>query len=182
MVIQLLYTQSITLDFSVCRKQACLCKMSPPSATPCCMIGHLVVLLFVQRLFASVRNSFCWTKSVHLQYFCKYIVSYRKHVAERLVKSIPHTQHHVKEKYTEPWLNIRSQFQCWTNTKYECLYDSWFFFFFAQFTLNADINNQSNEQGITEVPVQFVVFLLHVLKVWIHRTHVLQINKFWVLR
>ena len=57
-----------------------------------------------------------------------------------------------------------------------------FFFFFAQFTLNADINNQSNEQGITEVPVQFVVFLLHVLKVWIHRTHVLQINKFWVLR
>lgn len=89
--------------------------------------------------------------------FAKYIVSHGKHVTESLLKHIPHTQHYVKEKYTEPCMNIRSQFWCWTNTKYECMYCS--LFFFAEFTLYTHISSQNNEHWCNKNPHFFYVTL-----------------------
>jgi hypothetical protein len=157
MVIQLLYTQNITLVPSECRKTRFFMQDEP---TKCYNMLHDWSLSHanIQRLFASVRNSFCWTSSVHLQYFCKIHCESWKTCCWKFAEEY----HHVREKCTEPCMNIRSHFQCWTNTKYECMYYCLFFLQNLHYihTSAAKIMNV----GVTKIHMQLVTFLLCNLK------------------
>jgi len=159
-------------------KQAFLCKMSPPSATTCCVIGQLVMLIFIQSLFASVRNLFCWTNGIHLRYFCKVHCESWKTCCWKFVEAYPTHPAPCERKIYRTMdeyqitVSVLDKHKIWMYV---------LFFVFLQnlhytHTLAAKIMNI----GVIKILMQFVTFLLRDLEVWIHRTHI-QIHKFWLL-
>ena len=132
--------------------------LSVMSSYLCC---HSNMLWFTnRRLLAHVKNVFCRTKTVHLQYVHKVYMHHWKLSPEVLYKKHPAKQFHVKVKYTEEWKNTKPRVQCWTKIKYENLYLSYVMYglYYSQ-TWTAKIT----DAGITKKPMQFVRFHAHHL-------------------